>query len=235
MASKTTTDSIDGAFRSARLVYRAVEATERDQKFILEEIMSDPVNVALSSPIMLSPPTMPATLWLTEKLSKAQLGVMICLPPPPAKKAEEGQEGGGGDKKETDGGAAAAAAVAAAEPTPIGYVVLGFLGPPEPPRAHHRHTELGITLARPYQNQGYGSEAINWALDWAFRRAAMHRVSIGTVSFNLRGQHLYKKLGFVEEGRSRESVWHDRKWYDSVSYGMLESEWETIRGIKKSE
>lgn len=221
MASGMITDGLDECFRSARLVYRAVEVTEKDKKFIHEQISSDPINSALSGFAMLSPPTSKGTDWLVEKLAGAQLGAMICLP---AVTAVGGGADGDGDGEK--------AKVADAEPTPIGYLTLGFMGPPDAQRAHHRSTELGITLARPYQNQGYGAEAINWALDWAFRRAALHRVSIGTFSFNLRGQHLYKKLGFVEEGRAREAIWYDRKWYDMVRYGMLESEWQAIRGIK---
>jgi len=47
--------------------------------------------------------------------------------------------------------------------------------------------------------------------------------------------HLYKRMGFVEEGRIRESVWLDRKWYDEVHLGILESEWEALRGLGKAE
>lgn len=208
------TDTLDDCFRSARLIYRAGEVTDKGKKFIHEQILSDPINVALSGPERVSPPTNKGTDWTVDKLSKATLGVMICLPPVPAAAETE-------DKRETNG-----------EPTPIGFLALDFSGPPEPQVAHHRHTELGITIARSYQNQGYGAEAINWALDWAFRRAGMHRVGLGAVAYNLRGRHLYQKLGFVEEGRTRETHWHDRKWYDYITYGMLESEWMAIRGIK---
>jgi RimJ/RimL family protein N-acetyltransferase len=69
-------------------------------------------------------------------------------------------------------------------------------------------------------------------LDWAFRHGGLHRVGIQTFGFNERAQHLYKKLGFVEEGRSREAVWHDRKWHDMVDLGMLESEWMALRGLE---
>ncbi|KAM0424965.1 hypothetical protein ACHAPT_009766 [Fusarium lateritium] len=115
-------------------------------------------------------------------------------------------------------------------PTPIGFVVLGW-GGTNPEHARHSSISIGIALATSHQGHGYGEEAINWALDWAFRHGGYHRVGIRTVSYNERAQHLYKKLGFVEEGRSRESHWYDRKWYDAINYGMLEREWMELRGL----
>jgi RimJ/RimL family protein N-acetyltransferase len=35
--------------------------------------------------------------------------------------------------------------------------------------------------------------------------------------------------GFVEEGRSRESVWMNNGWHDDVRMGLLRSEWEASR------
>ncbi|KAI1324042.1 acyl-CoA N-acyltransferase [Xylariaceae sp. FL0255] len=114
---------------------------------------------------------------------------------------------------------------------PIGYLGLGW-GGKQAASSHHRDASIGLVIAAAYQDKGYGSEAINWALDWAFRLGGYHRVEIGTVSFNERAMHVYKGLGFVEEGRSREAHWFDRKWHDMVSYGMLESEWAALRGLE---
>ncbi|KAH8878710.1 acyl-CoA N-acyltransferase, partial [Thozetella sp. PMI_491] len=99
----------------------------------------------------------------------------------------------------------------------------------------HRNMSLAITIAAPYRNKGYGGEAINWALDWAFRFAGMHSVSLWTVEYNTRGRHLYEKVGFTLEGRFREDHYHDRRWWDVLLYSMLESEWEVLRGLRKVE
>ncbi len=52
-----------------------------------------------------------------------------------------------------------------------------------------------------------------------------------TASYNERAIHLYKKLGFILEGRKREVVYMNRKYYDSVEFGMLESDWKKLRGL----
>jgi RimJ/RimL family protein N-acetyltransferase len=40
---------------------------------------------------------------------------------------------------------------------------------------------------------------------------------------------LYARLGFVEEGREREALWHEGEWWDSVEFGMVEREWAVLR------
>ena len=82
------------------------------------------------------------------------------------------------------------------------------------------------------REQGYGAEAISWAVDWAFKFANVHKVEISTSSYNERASHLYQKLGFSLEGRKREVIYVNRKYYDEIEFGMLESEWKRLRGLE---
>ena len=59
---------------------------------------------------------------------------------------------------------------------PIGCI---HLGRQAPHLAQHRNADIGIEIVKPYQGQGYGSEAIRWILEWAFVTAGLHRVAIG--------------------------------------------------------
>jgi len=96
---------------------------------------------------------------------------------------------------------------------------------------HHRGTKLGIQIAAPYRGKGYGSEAINWTLDWAFKFAGIHRVALEAYGFNEKAQRLYERLGFVKEGLQREACWFDGRWYNTIMYGMLDSDWKKIKGV----
>ncbi|KAK3934466.1 hypothetical protein QBC46DRAFT_273756, partial [Diplogelasinospora grovesii] len=49
-------------------------------------------------------------------------------------------------------------------------------------------------------------------------------------SYNERAVHLYQKLGFRLEGRKREVIYMNRKYYDAVEFGMLENDWKELRG-----
>ena len=113
--------------------------------------------------------------------------------------------------------------------TPIGHLKLITKAPW---LEEWRSTTLGITLAAQYQDKGYGSEAINWALDWAFNYGGLRRVEIGSVSFNERASRLYEKLGFRQEGRLQEVVFNNGKWHDVLEFAMLKREWKVLRGLK---
>ncbi|KAF6810641.1 hypothetical protein CSOJ01_06201 [Colletotrichum sojae] len=214
------TDGLADAYKTKRLLIRAFENTPRDRTFLHTQIENDLVNVSLSTPTLARPRAEKHSEWMAEQLTKAVLSVMLCLAPEPATTSDQDQQQSPSEEKNPD-------------PTPIGYLCLGWGGAPAD-QAQHRSTSLGITLAAAYQGQGYGAEAIDWALDWAFRFGGYHRVELGTTSFNERAQRLYKKLGFVEEGRAREAHYFDRRWYDLISYGMLEGEWEVLRGLKEA-
>jgi len=79
--------------------------------------------------------------------------------------------------------------------------------------------------------QGYGAEAISWAVNWAFKFANVHKVEIQALSYNERARHLYQKLGFNLEGKKREVVYFDRKYHDVIEFGMLESKWKKLSGL----
>lgn len=103
---------------------------------------------------------------------------------------------------------------------------------------HHRSTEVGIDILPSFQGKGYGREAIEWALDYAFRRAGLHRVRIRAFEWNTGALRLYEKVGFKIEGREREALWHEGRFWDSVELGMLEGEWWELqreRGKKGQE
>jgi RimJ/RimL family protein N-acetyltransferase len=96
--------------------------------------------------------------------------------------------------------------------------------------AHHRNSMVGIDALPEYQGKGYGSEAILWALRWAFVTRGLHRVNISAFGYNEGAIRLYERLGFVLEGKRREFVWFEGKWYDDYTMGMLEHEWRDRYG-----
>ena len=64
---------------------------------------------------------------------------------------------------------------------PIG-VLTPKAAPPE--YQHHRKTTLGISIADAYQSSGYGPEAINWALDKAFKFSGIYHADITCLGYN---------------------------------------------------
>ena len=72
---------------------------------------------------------------------------------------------------------------------------------------------------------GYGSEATALMLEHAFERLGLHRVALSVFAFNERAIRAYRKAGFVVEGRARQSIWRDGRYWDELQMSMLDSDW----------
>jgi RimJ/RimL family protein N-acetyltransferase len=73
--------------------------------------------------------------------------------------------------------------------------------------------------------RGYGTEATQLMLDHAFGTLGLHRIALAVFEFNERAIRAYEKSGFVIEGRARESIWRDGRWWDELSMSVLASDW----------
>ncbi|MFS0703817.1 GNAT family N-acetyltransferase [Cellulomonas sp. 179-A 9B4 NHS] len=84
----------------------------------------------------------------------------------------------------------------------------------------------GLRLAmRPvYRGRGYGTEAIELVLGFAFEGLGMHRVELEALSINSRAVSLYENIGFRVEGRRRDAYRDGDGWCDAIVMSMLEDE-----------
>jgi RimJ/RimL family protein N-acetyltransferase len=76
---------------------------------------------------------------------------------------------------------------------------------------------------------GYGTEATQLMLEHAFTRLALHRVALTVFEFNARAIRSYQKCGFVEEGRARQAIFRDGRFWDEIHMSVLLDEWEALR------
>jgi RimJ/RimL family protein N-acetyltransferase len=77
--------------------------------------------------------------------------------------------------------------------------------------------------------RGYGTEATRLMLDHAFDVLGLHRVALYVFEFNERAIRAYRRCGFVIEGRSRESIFRDGRWWDELAMSVLESDRQRVR------
>ncbi|HEY7045232.1 MAG TPA: GNAT family protein [Nocardioidaceae bacterium] len=104
--------------------------------------------------------------------------------------------------------------------TVIGQVGLFGIG-------KNRTATLGIIVGTEYWGQGLGTEALRLAVGYGFVEMGLHRIQLGVYGYNDRAIRAYSKVGFREEGRQREAVYHDRRWHDELLMGILEHEWHS--------
>jgi len=198
---------MENLFRSPRLIYRAIEDTPEDEAF-MHTIQSDIVALASSDPGLLKPMTRKESGKHKDYVAnKTLIGVIICLAPSTSTPSPT------------------------TPPVPIGSL---YLTAPREGQEHHRNSYISVDIIASYQGKGYGSEAINWVLDWGFRIAGLHRIGIENFSYNQGAQKLYERLGFVYEGCKRQCLWYDGGWHDYISFSMLEDEWKARQEEKSS-
>lgn len=95
---------------------------------------------------------------------------------------------------------------------------------------HQIHTRskvgrLGAVIAtKSEMGKGYGSAAVRAVMDRGFGELGLHKLWLMVFRHNERGQRLYKRLGFVEEGILREEYFHEGGWHDMVRMSMLARE-----------
>jgi RimJ/RimL family protein N-acetyltransferase len=77
--------------------------------------------------------------------------------------------------------------------------------------------------------RGFGTEATQLMLDHAFGGLGLHRTALFVFEFNERAIRTYRRCGFVIEGRARESIYRDGRWWDEIAMSVLESDWRRLR------
>lgn len=103
----------------------------------------------------------------------------------------------------------------------IGFVILLRVN------SHHRDAYVGIGIGESeYRSKGYGTDAMNLILRFAFQELNLHRVSLDAVATNARAIRSYEKCGFVHEGKTRGAEFRGGIRDDIVTMGVLRKEWE---------
>jgi RimJ/RimL family protein N-acetyltransferase len=105
---------------------------------------------------------------------------------------------------------------------PAGYAVLRGLASP------NRSVELKrIAIAEP--GQGLGRRVLAAIIAEAFENLSAHRLWLDVFDHNLRAQHVYRSLGFVQEGVLRECVHYNGIYRSLVLMSILEFEYRARR------
>lgn len=88
---------------------------------------------------------------------------------------------------------------------------------------------LRLNMLTNYRGRGYGRDAIDEVLRFAFAAApdglGLNRVQLDVLSINPRAQMLYESLGFVTEGRLRSAHRDETGFCDVVIMSILVSEY----------
>jgi diamine N-acetyltransferase len=101
----------------------------------------------------------------------------------------------------------------------IGYVILRGL------QSEERNFELKRVVMRA-PGRGHGRQVLRLLLEKVFRDLAAHRLWLDVFETNHRAQHLYRSLGFQQDGIFREVVYRDGQYHSLLLMSLLDREYD---------
>ena len=100
--------------------------------------------------------------------------------------------------------------------------VIGSLGFSGGLRERNAHVgEFGVSVLKKYWGNKVGEELTRYLINWSKETGLIRKINLIVRTDNERGIHLYKKLGFVEEGLLKRDFLIEDKFYDSLIMGLL--------------
>jgi putative acetyltransferase len=117
---------------------------------------------------------------------------------------------------DTQGKVLAIVAVLESEQRIIGSASLKF----NPPEALKHKAELGLSVHDDYQNMGIGTALLNHLIDVA-RLKKLSKVWLHVSTANNRAIHLYKKAGFMIEGKLCKESRINGKYRDGYNMALF--------------
>ena len=69
--------------------------------------------------------------------------------------------------------------------------------------------------------KGYGSEACRLTIEYGFKKLNLHSIQLGVNAENKKALRSYEKCGFVREGRRRDFIYRNGRYYDLIEMAIF--------------
>ena len=89
----------------------------------------------------------------------------------------------------------------------------------------NRNCSIGYWIDASQEGKGVITRCCAALLDFLFEEQGLHRAEIRCGTGNIRSCAVPQRLGFTQEGVSREAEWVSGRWVDLVVWGILEEDW----------
>ena len=90
----------------------------------------------------------------------------------------------------------------------------------------NKHAEISIYLAnKNWQKTKEATDTINTIIEYSFEELNLHRLWVEIFEISKENITLFEKLKFVKEGVLRDKVWREGKWWNSIIYSKLSTEY----------
>ncbi|CAH2713683.1 hypothetical protein BACCIP111895_00837 [Neobacillus rhizosphaerae] len=99
-------------------------------------------------------------------------------------------------------------------------VSIASINSSQKPRSKHVGT-LGIVISKTYTGIGLGRILMESLIDWAKQNGVTRKISLVTREDNDHAIHLYRKLGFEEEGLIKEENYIKGSYYNTLVMALF--------------
>ena len=93
-------------------------------------------------------------------------------------------------------------------------------------RGGFQNAYLGYFIGASFAGKGYGTEALQLMLRYAFKELRLHRLEANIQPGNVASIALVKHAGFVREGYSKRYLKICGKWRDHERWAMIAENWK---------
>ena len=85
--------------------------------------------------------------------------------------------------------------------------------------------EIGCTLDKDFQHNGYATEAIRGLIDHLIFKLKKHRITASVDPRNVASIRLIERMGFKKEAYFKQRIFIRGEWTDDVIYSILKEDW----------
>lgn len=100
----------------------------------------------------------------------------------------------------------------------VGYLEINI-------QKYHKKGILSIVIGPEYQHLGYANEAIQWILEKGFKELKLEKTEAVCFKENYAAAHLFKHLGFFQEGCIRKEVYDKGYYRDNLHFGITKEDY----------
>jgi hypothetical protein len=91
----------------------------------------------------------------------------------------------------------------------------------------NRHAEISIYLSKEnWQKSKEAFDTLEIVTRYGFGELNLHRLWVEIFSISIENIRLFEKMKFVKEGELRDRLWRNGKWWNSVLYSKLSTEYK---------
>lgn len=100
---------------------------------------------------------------------------------------------------------------------PVGMIDLFDFNP------QHKRVGVGILILKKYQNNSYGTEALELLIDYVFTFLGIHQIYANITTDNINSIHLFEKFNFTKVGVKKDWIYSSNKYKDECLFQLIKN------------